>query len=536
MPRFQLLVRELGKAPRVVSLIQTLVVGRSRRADVVLEDEEVGREQFRVGPEGALVFVEGVGKTNSTTVDGTVLAPGQRVTVTIGATIKVGRSSLVVQTADATESAPPRPGSVDATLFAGGGPGTKPVPAEQEQTNGYRGPMNTIDFQRPGAPAAGPAASGRAPAGSAPSPANPEQTISAKQGFRPGAPPPPSRDDETAGNPGLTLNMPGGYRPHAGEAGPTATPSTPASSGNPTINVGGGYRPGGGPATPSPGPGHSPPPRPPVSAPPPRNLPPTEPAPQPRPANRPAREEPAAPPQPSPPTPEPAAEPRPAGAKPRPKTVIVSPDAIASPSTSLSAGISPEVEARLHQAMPRVFVKGENIKRRVRLMKVRSKLGRAETADVLLPHESVSEWHAEIEFDGANWALRDCGSTNGTMVDGAVLRGRSQPIARNALLGFGSLRGLFVCVDPATAARERRTEERALRALVASGRLPREIGKQVLAMARSDTSQTIGELLLAETAIEAADWASAYADARARGGMLDRLRRMFSRQAKPTPP
>lgn len=44
MPRFQLLVREPGKPPRVVPLSQPVVVGRSRRCDVVLEDEEVGRE------------------------------------------------------------------------------------------------------------------------------------------------------------------------------------------------------------------------------------------------------------------------------------------------------------------------------------------------------------------------------------------------------------------------------------------------------------------------------------------------------------
>src|SRR5688572_21031779 len=78
MPRFQLLVRELGKPPRVVPLTKTITVGRSRRADLVLEDEEVGREQFRIGPEGTVLFVEGIGSTNRTVVDGVALEPGQR--------------------------------------------------------------------------------------------------------------------------------------------------------------------------------------------------------------------------------------------------------------------------------------------------------------------------------------------------------------------------------------------------------------------------------------------------------------------------
>jgi hypothetical protein len=199
------------------------------------------------------------------------------------------------------------------------------------------------------------------------------------------------------------------------------------------------------------------------------------------------------------------------------------------PSTTITPALAAEVEARLHQAMPRVFVKGETLKRRVRLIKARTKLGRAETADVLLPHESVSELHAEIEFDGQGFVLRDCGSTNGTLVDGDVLRAGARAIGRNTLLGFGSLRCLFVCIDPATAAADRRREERALQALIASGRLTKDVRKQVLAIVRSDTSQTIGEVLLAETAVEPADWTAALAASRGGTSWLDRLRRWFGR-------
>src|SRR5690348_473228 len=116
MPRFQLLIREFGKAPRVVPVPQAAVVGRSRKADIVIEDEECGREQFKLSLVGATVVIEGIGKTNKTTVDGSTLAPGERATVTTGATIKVGRSTIFVQTGDVTESSAPRPGPMDATL------------------------------------------------------------------------------------------------------------------------------------------------------------------------------------------------------------------------------------------------------------------------------------------------------------------------------------------------------------------------------------------------------------------------------------
>jgi hypothetical protein len=203
------------------------------------------------------------------------------------------------------------------------------------------------------------------------------------------------------------------------------------------------------------------------------------------------------------------------------------------PPSSITPAIAADVEGRLHQALPRLFVKGDTIRRRVRLMKARTRIGRAETADVLLPNESVSELHAEIEFDGTTWSLRDCGSTNGTLVNNEILRSRSAAIGRNSLLGFGSLRGLFLCNDPASAAADRRDEERALRLLVSAGRLTKDVGKQVLALARRDSSQTIAEILLGDTPIEPADWANAIAAVRGRKTLLDRLWALFTRQPKP---
>ncbi|MBL8752949.1 MAG: FHA domain-containing protein [Planctomycetes bacterium] len=501
MPRFQLLVRELGKAPRTVALAQTLVVGRSRRADLVLEDEEVGREQFRIGPSGAGVVVEGIGSTNKTIVDGNVLDPGQKVTIGVGVSIKVGRCIVQVQAADATEGMPAQPGSFDATLVAGR-PNLAAMPEVPPQER-------TDNLQRPGR-TSGPT---RSP-NKEPTADELGQTMNAPAAFRPGAPAPakptppkPAADD---GNWGQTIDVRGGgFRPGAPDKSPPVPPAAkqpPAADANwgQTIDVrAGGFRPG-----------QAVPPTPPAAP-----AKPATPAPSPAPAPAPA--EPAA-----------AAPPPTAAAKSadRPKTVLLPMEPAKPAASQVTPVVAVDVEAKLHQALPRVVVKGETVKRRVRLMKAKCKLGRAETADVLLPHESVSELHAEIAFDGASFQLRDCGSTNGTLVDGSVVRNQTQAIRRNSLLGFGSLRGLFVCIDPATLASDRRHEERALRLLVKAGRLGKDVGAQVLAMAKADTSQTIGEVLLLETPLEPADWASAIVAVRSRRSLWERLAGMFGRK------
>ena len=45
-------------------------------------------------------------------------------------------------------------------------------------------------------------------------------------------------------------------------------------------------------------------------------------------------------------------------------------------------------------------------------------IGREHDCDLLMAEISVSRHHAELHFDGADWALRDLGSKNGTRVNG----------------------------------------------------------------------------------------------------------------------
>ncbi len=188
-----------------------------------------------------------------------------------------------------------------------------------------------------------------------------------------------------------------------------------------------------------------------------------------------------------------------------------------------------ELEARLHEAMPRLFVKSDPIRRRIRLLKTRCTLGRAENADALLPVESVSEAHAEIAFDGTTFTLRDCGSTNGTWVDGAQLRRTQQALTRHSLIGLGTVRAVFLCNDRGNAASDRRLEVRALRRLIAAGRVSREEGQQVLQIARGDASQSIAEILLEGTPLAVTDWVTAIATARTEVTLMDRLRQFLAR-------
>ena len=525
MPRFILLIKELGKAPGVVPLTGSVVIGRSRRADVVIDDEEVGREQFRLHLTGGGIEIEGIGQTNRTLLEGAKIDAGQRANLANGATIKVGRSSFTVQWTDeagATAAGPVRADPIDATLVAPRPTRPAAPPPEQEQTGGASPPMGTMQFARPGSPT--PSAKG--PVGTPPAP-------------------PPAKPPTVADEPfGMTMPPKAGYRPgQAAQPAPTPVPPTPpakppappaadaaasAFEANMTMPLRPGRpqdepppnltmpvaRPGSRDAAPPPPPPAAAKPTPPPTPPPP---PPTPPAPPPRPAT-------------------PKVEPAPAAAAmaqgnsgvPKPKTVLVR--AVDLPPTAATGGLSAaELEGRLHQCMPRLVVKGDGLKRRIRLLKLRTRVGRAETADVLLPNESVSEQHAEIHFDGTTWSLVDTGSTNGSLADGSLLRAAGQPIRRHALLGFGNLRAIFLCNDTADANEHRRHEERALHHLVRNGRLGRMIGKQALQLLRQDQSQSLAEVLLMDTPLEPADWSLAITATRDQLGLFARIRRYFAR-------
>ena len=424
MPRFQLLVRELGKEPRTIPLADAIVVGRSRSVDLTVDDEEVGRKQFRIGVTAGFVVLEGLGSTNPTRVDDGAIKAGEKTTLAAGATIRVGKTEFQVEAADATELGAARPSeAVDRTMVAKG-PGVAKPPVAGHDTGDA--PGNTIEFRRPGGPAAKPADQQPAPDEAA------GNTLA--KGFRPGAFADPQEEKAPA-------------KPSEAKRPPTEPVTPPAVPAEITTN---------------------------------------------KPKTVPLRREDLPPPTP------------PAGGE--------------------------DLESRLHQSMPRLFVKGEGLKRPVRLMKAANKVGRAETADVLLPHESVSEQHAEIRFDGAQWSLHDCGSTNGTVVDGSHLRGGSTTIRRNTLIGIGALQLVFLCSDPARGTQDRRDETRALKILTKNGKLDAATANEIRQMARGESAQSIAEIVLRDTALGPSDWAGAIAIARNTVTLLDRILRLFGRR------
>jgi EAL domain-containing protein (putative c-di-GMP-specific phosphodiesterase class I) len=63
-------------------------------------------------------------------------------------------------------------------------------------------------------------------------------------------------------------------------------------------------------------------------------------------------------------------------------------------------------------------------------------LGRRANVDLCVPHPSVSGVHAEFQRDGQSLLLRDCGSTNGTFVNGRRIEA-PHALATNDLLHFG---------------------------------------------------------------------------------------------------
>src|SRR5262245_32772587 len=75
------------------------------------------------------------------------------------------------------------------------------------------------------------------------------------------------------------------------------------------------------------------------------------------------------------------------------------------------------------------------------------KLGRNRGNTIVLRDQHASRWHAEIIPEEGNWILRDCGTTNGTRLDGTRISGAT-PLEDGQEIRIGDTR--FRChVDPA---------------------------------------------------------------------------------------
>ncbi|MCA3010486.1 MAG: FHA domain-containing protein [Phycisphaerales bacterium] len=508
MARFQLLVSEPDKAPRVAPLDKSIVLGRSSRADVVVADEEVSREQLQILVDGDALALTSLGATNPTIVDGRTIAPGTKTALRIGSSILAGRTRIEVQRAAAADVGEATIPQTAKAAFAAPTESLRPAPGGA----------------RP------PALSAAAPA-SAPPPPRPTPPPP------PAAPPPPPTEPANFDG---TIQLPPRARPPAGPAAPPTPaaaaptpPPTDAANLDGTIQLPPRARPPAGPAAPL-TPAAAAPTPPPTDA---ANLdgtiqlplrarPPAGPAAPPTPAAA-APTPPAAPPdRPAPPIGKPAtAPPAPAANTPaRPSTVALA-----------VAANAPPIGATLPTAIaPRLVVRGATLRRVVRLSANPSRIGRDEHLEVVLPDESVSGVHAEIRFDGGRWLAVDRDSRNGTVADGEVLRGQSRPIGRNAILAFGTVRAVFLVDDPVNKAADRRREARALQSLVRQARLTAAEARQVLDRQRHDDRSSIPEIVLRDTAVDVVMWSEAITAA-AQPTWFDRLCALFRRRPAPPP-
>ena len=61
---------------------------------------------------------------------------------------------------------------------------------------------------------------------------------------------------------------------------------------------------------------------------------------------------------------------------------------------------------------------GDATERVLKLKMGLNRLGRRPGNDIQIEHPSVSSLHCELELAGGDIAVRDCGSTNGTFIEG----------------------------------------------------------------------------------------------------------------------
>ena len=66
-------------------------------------------------------------------------------------------------------------------------------------------------------------------------------------------------------------------------------------------------------------------------------------------------------------------------------------------------------------------------------------LGRGDRADMVLGDTAISAEHARVSRVGRKWVITDLGSTNGTRVNDALVKGRA-PLADGDVLGLGTVR------------------------------------------------------------------------------------------------
>jgi transcriptional regulator with GAF, ATPase, and Fis domain len=70
------------------------------------------------------------------------------------------------------------------------------------------------------------------------------------------------------------------------------------------------------------------------------------------------------------------------------------------------------------------------------------RLGRHSKNNIVVDDPHASRWHAELFHNGQCWLVRDCGTTNGTKINGAKIR-EETPLENQHVIGIGDVRLRF---------------------------------------------------------------------------------------------
>jgi pSer/pThr/pTyr-binding forkhead associated (FHA) protein len=182
-------------------------------------------------------------------------------------------------------------------------------------------------------------------------------------------------------------------------------------------------------------------------------------------------------------------------------------------------------ESDFERLRPRLVISGGGIHRVARISHPTFFIGRQEGCQLVLQHPYISDVHVRIGYDGQFFLIEDCGSKNGTYIDGARLApGETPTLYSETRVTLGAIDALFIFDEDGISTS---THEDAGRRLAAQRRVTKSELKEAQRSAAAE-KRHVGELLIESKAIQITDWVDAYREARGggtpkKGGSSSRL-------------
>jgi hypothetical protein len=135
----------------------------------------------------------------------------------------------------------------------------------------------------------------------------------------------------------------------------------------------------------------------------------------------------------------------------------------------------------------------------------------AASAQVVVPHQSVSSKHAKLGFEHGRFVLEDLGSSNGTFVDGVRITA-PVPLEPQTAVTFGTVDCLFVARAPEAGGAEGAADPHAevlCHHAVHLGKATEQQAREALAEHRA-SGRTLGEIFVTKGVFAPREWAEVY--------------------------